>query len=235
MRAGPAILHTIVLCLVLSSAARAAPMPTGELVTPPAGFLRFCVDAPSECAPHVPENAWRPSAEALVSQQRSTAAAATVDWRTIFESARLTRQLAEVSAPPEGSGSLANKPRLLRLLQEVNRHWNTRLRSATDVAIYGRSDVWALPDGRWADCEDYALVKRRDLIRRGVAPHALSLALAKTPQGQSHAVLLISTSDGELVMDNLTDQVLPWEQVGYRWGLRQASGAPWRWVAIHQP
>jgi len=121
----------------------------------------------------------------------------------------------------------------LRQVRAVNARVNRSLRRASDREMFGRDDFWAVPeDGApGGDCEDYVLAKRHALVEAGVPVGALSIALVRTRPGDIHAVLLVATPNGEVVMDNLAPQVLPWRQTPYDWLSRQASGSA-QWVRI---
>ena len=82
--------------------------------------------------------------------------------------------------------------------------------------------------------KDYVLEKRRALIAEGVPAANLSIAIVKTPRGETHAVLLVATDRGELVLDSLSDWIQPWWKVRYTWISRQAPGQQLSWVAINQ-
>lgn len=60
----------------------------------------------------------------------------------------------------------------------------------------------------------------------------LSLAVVRTSWGEMHAVLLVSTNRGELVLDNLTSAVMSWRDVDYTWLERQKPGDPLSWVSV---
>jgi len=66
------------------------------------------------------------------------------------------------------------------------------------------------PDGVF-DCEDYALLKRRLLIARGVSPDDLHLWAVTTSQGSRHMVL----EARGVILDSLTPWALPRDQVTY--------------------
>lgn len=119
-------------------------------------------------------------------------------------------------------------------LQTINRRINRAIRRASDAETFGREDLWVLPTGPRArgDCEDYVLAKRRALIEAGVAPNALSIAIVRTRRGETHAVLLVATTEGELVLDNLSPWVLRWDQAPYDWLERQAPGRALTWVQV---
>ena len=42
-------------------------------------------------------------------------------------------------------------------------------------------------------------------------------------RGEGHAVLTIRTPDADLILDNLTDAVLPWKETGYRFIKREST------------
>lgn len=116
----------------------------------------------------------------------------------------------------------------LKLLNQINQSVNREVKKANDLDLYGQPEYWSLPrlvDGKlYGDCEDYALEKRRQLIAAGVPASALSLAVAFTARGESHAVLMISLKSGDWVLDNLTPWATPWEDLNYRWVQRQIPG-----------
>ncbi|MCG2662854.1 transglutaminase-like cysteine peptidase, partial [Brevundimonas sp.] len=116
----------------------------------------------------------------------------------------------------------------------INRSVNRQIRSASDVAVYGTEDYWQAPAqaGARGDCEDYVLAKRAALIEAGVPAAALSIAIVKTRWGESHAVLLLASTSGEYVLDNLTPWISRWDQVDYEWRERQAPGKVFEWVQV---
>ena len=117
-------------------------------------------------------------------------------------------------------------------LDAVNRAVN---RSIRPVAERGEQDVWSLPlaEGRAdGDCEDFVLEKRRALIDLGVPAETLAIALVRTSTRQEHAVLLVSTDAGELVLDSRTPWVLPWRKANYVWLKRQSAVDQSQWVEL---
>jgi predicted transglutaminase-like cysteine proteinase len=106
-----------------------------------------------------------------------------------------------------------------------------RVNSSVNWSIKPRNeagDTWSI-DPTYGDCEDYAMTKRSHLIRMGVPASALRIAYVKTSWGEGHAVLVVRTDTGELVLDNLTRAILPIQQTGLR--VVSMSGAnPNQWV-----
>ncbi len=123
----------------------------------------------------------------------------------------------------------------MKLLNDINRRVNREVQKADDFDLYGMIEYWSLPrviNGKmYGDCEDYALEKRRRLIEAGVPAAALSMAVAVTARGESHAVLVVAMEQGDWVLDNLTPWATPWSELNYRWIERQAPGSA-AWVTI---
>jgi len=121
---------------------------------------------------------------------------------------------------------------LLRRISSVNKSVNTRVKPMEDIDHYGKDEVWAYPDDGYGDCEDYVLEKRRTLAKSGVAVANLLITVVRKRNGEGHSVLTIRTDRGDIVLDNLSDKVLLWNQTGYRYMKRQSSENTGRWVSI---
>jgi predicted transglutaminase-like cysteine proteinase len=94
------------------------------------------------------------------------------------------------------------------------------------------------PDHRHLDCVGYVLAKRDALLRAGLPADVLSPAVVRTHGGVVHAVLIVTTADGDQVLDNLSPYVEPWRRVDYEWIKRQVStgnGVHWAWVGRAAP
>ena len=118
-------------------------------------------------------------------------------------------------------------------LVSVNAAVNAAVRPMNDFDIYGKDEVWAYPHGV-GDCEDYVLEKRRDLMQAGLSLSNLLITVVRKPDGEGHAILTVRTSDGDFILDNLTDAVRDWEETGYRFLKRQASDYTGHWVTIRE-
>jgi predicted transglutaminase-like cysteine proteinase len=121
-----------------------------------------------------------------------------------------------------------------RDLQEVNLFVNRSVRPVTDLAYYNSEEVWALPSS-YGDCEDYVLMKRKLLVERGWSTGALLVTVVFDEVGDGHAVLLVRTDRGELVLDNKTDAIFAWYETAYRFVKRQSVADPNRWVSVGDP
>jgi predicted transglutaminase-like cysteine proteinase len=118
--------------------------------------------------------------------------------------------------------------RELALLGKVNRAVNRAIRPAGGERGL---DTWLLEQTA-GHCNEYAVQKRHDLLAAGFPPSALLLASAVTSFGVNHLVLIVSTDRGDFVLDNLRDDIRPWNRTGYRWLARQSHRDPNFWVEI---
>jgi predicted transglutaminase-like cysteine proteinase len=116
----------------------------------------------------------------------------------------------------------------------VNQQVNRSIRAVSDMAHYGQADYWAPQSGgdESGDCEDYAMTKRHLLIETGVPSDALTFAIVRTSWGELHAVLILSTDDGDMVLDNLTPWIVRWDKTSFRWIERQMPGRPLDWRSV---
>lgn len=129
------------------------------------------------------------------------------------------------SSAPELSGVA------LATIKAVNTSVNGRIAPAPDKKIFGREEVWTYPSTR-GDCEDFALLKRRELAGNGFSLADLLLTVVRKPDGEGHAVLTVRTANGDFVLDNLNSEVRPWNETGYTYIKRQSSSDTGRWVSI---
>lgn len=103
-------------------------------------------------------------------------------------------------------------------LTEVNR----RVNGQGGTGGLGRAEI---------NCQDYVAAKRQALLKLGIAPEVLSVAVAQTSSGEPHAVLIVTTDRGEFVLDNRTPWVTPWKAMDYTWLRRQSPGSG-KWVSL---
>jgi predicted transglutaminase-like cysteine proteinase len=120
---------------------------------------------------------------------------------------------------------VAHSAALRRKLDAINNAVNRSIRFTND-----RSERWST-DVRRGDCEDFALTKRKKLIAAGVPAGALRVAVVRTRKGERHAVLVVKTDRGDLVLDNARRTIVERAHAGYRW-ISIASNDPSRWVKL---
>lgn len=129
------------------------------------------------------------------------------------------------------SGPMQLTEALWKSILEVNYTVNSSITPLTDLEIYGVEERWAYPRSV-GDCEDFALLKRKMLIDRGVDPADLLMTVALQPNGEGHAVLTIRTDHGDFILDNMRNKVLLWSETEYTYLKRQSSSQPSRWVKL---
>ena len=115
---------------------------------------------------------------------------------------------------------------------DVNNLVNTMVTPRTDMEIWGVEERWSYPADGIGDCEDYALEKRRLLMKAGVPAGNLLITVVRQPNGDGHAVLTARTSLGDFVLDNLEPRVLAWEDTQYQFLKRQSDQNSGVWVSI---
>jgi predicted transglutaminase-like cysteine proteinase len=82
------------------------------------------------------------------------------------------------------------------------------------------------------DCNDYAVTKRHELLRRGWPMRSLLLAEVGTLQGIHHLVLIVRMDNGDFVLDNLNPNIVGVSRSTYRWIRAQSPTRPKLWFTI---
>jgi len=140
----------------------------------------------------------------------------------------------ECSIRTRSSAPLRLTQKIWNVILDVNSSVNRRIEPATDMEIYGREEYWEYPIST-GDCEDYVLQKRHELHEAGLALSNLLITVVRKNDGEGHAVLTIRTDRGDLILDNLRDEVLIWSDTDYIYLKRQSLHHSGRWVTIEQP
>lgn len=116
-------------------------------------------------------------------------------------------------------------------LVEVNTTINATIVPITDEDLYQVEELWTYPAG-YGDCEDFVLAKRRQLLEYGWDPSTLLMAVVRQRNGDGHAVLMVRTDRGDLVLDNLDGMVRVWTETPYQYLKRQSQYNAGQWVDI---
>jgi predicted transglutaminase-like cysteine proteinase len=98
------------------------------------------------------------------------------------------------------------------LLKRINHSVNVSI--IPTIKSYGQNlgDGWTIgPDT--GDCNDYAVTRRHEFLESG----ALRLSVVKTASGIGHLVLVLVTTKGDIVLDNLTEVIRRWQSTDYHW------------------
>jgi predicted transglutaminase-like cysteine proteinase len=120
-----------------------------------------------------------------------------------------------------------------KLLQQINVRVNSSIAPVSDMDLYAVPERWDYPVYA-GDCEDYVLLKKRELENLGFPSHALLITVVLDEAGEGHAVLTASTSQGDFVLDNRRDAIIRWAETRYRFLKRQSQDDPRLWVALSE-
>jgi predicted transglutaminase-like cysteine proteinase len=92
----------------------------------------------------------------------------------------------------------------------------------------GAGKAWVVSP-KTGDCNDYAVTKRHELLARGWPSRALLLAEVVTTSGEHHLVLVVRTREGDIVADNLSQDIKLWTRTPYQWIRIQSPRTPALW------
>ncbi len=94
-----------------------------------------------------------------------------------------------------------------------------KVRYIGDQKNWGKSDYWATPIEfltYGGDCEDFAIAKYVSLRALGVPDRAMRIAIVKdTQKGIAHAILIVYTEDGPMVLDNQIKRMTNANAIGH--------------------
>jgi predicted transglutaminase-like cysteine proteinase len=120
------------------------------------------------------------------------------------------------------------------LLKQVNHSVNMSI--TPTLKSYGPElqDGWTIAPVT-GDCNDYAVTKRHQLLESGLPAKALRLSVVKTSSGVGHLVLIVVTTKSDIVMDNLTEVIRPWQNTDYQWLKIQSANEARLWYQVKAP
>jgi predicted transglutaminase-like cysteine proteinase len=122
--------------------------------------------------------------------------------------------------------------RTWKTLNAVNRKVNTTIKPRTDMEHWGVVDRWDLPDDGAGDCEDFQLLKRKILVEQyGMPKRAFRMTVVIDELGEGHAVMMVRTDEGDLILDNKRSAILPWHETGYVFVKREGQDGR-EWVSL---
>jgi predicted transglutaminase-like cysteine proteinase len=139
----------------------------------------------------------------------------------------------ECKTKGQGFSSIVMNDELRKQLNQVNRDINASIVATSDLQLYGEAERWAYPNGK-GDCEDFVLAKKRKLVELGYTPAALLITVVRDEHHRGHAVLSVTTSSGDYVLDNRRDGMLLWNETHYTFLERQSQSDPMQWVALQK-
>jgi predicted transglutaminase-like cysteine proteinase len=120
------------------------------------------------------------------------------------------------------------------LLMRVNREVNRSIVASERHFVNNLEVGWTIAP-ETGDCNDYAVTKRHNLLENGLPSASLRLSVIQTASGVGHLVLVVATTRGDIVLDNLTDAIRPWQATDYRWVKIQSAVDPRFWNEVESP
>jgi len=129
-----------------------------------------------------------------------------------------------------GPGKIPMTPDIWRTLNTVNRVVNDAFKLIPDKEhTYGvHEEYWDYLDPGYGDCEDFALEKRRRLVQLGLPRGAMRMATAFHKEMlYPHAILLVETNQGTLVLDQEAASVQYWDERPLMYERRERQDGRW--------
>ncbi len=117
-------------------------------------------------------------------------------------------------------------------LVEINQFVNERIRPVTDLDLYKVEELWAYPEEA-GDCEDYVLLKRYMLMKKGWPASSLLITVVRQLNGDGHAVLTVRTDKADYILDNLNERIVTWNDANYLFLKRQSMANSGSWEEIN--
>lgn len=138
----------------------------------------------------------------------------------------------ECSGAPELVDMVQLNQDLWTELLDVNSTVNMNIAPVEDKDLYLQEEFWTFPSGGAGDCEDYVLAKKKILAERGWPASAMLITVVKQENGSGHAVLMVRTDRGDLVLDNQASLISTWNVTPYKYLKRQSQSDAGRWVDL---
>ena len=129
------------------------------------------------------------------------------------------------------SARMTMTPDRWNMLYQVNTYVNTKIKPVSDQELYGKVEFWTYPTAA-GDCEDYVLMKKRQLEKLGVPSQSLQITVVLNELNEGHAVLTVATNEGDFILDNRRSDILLWADTNYTFLKRQSASNPRKWVAL---
>ncbi|MEZ5960626.1 MAG: transglutaminase-like cysteine peptidase [Hyphomonadaceae bacterium] len=237
-------MRTLAICLLLAACASpvgnerlsaASRLTPGAEVAPPDGLLDYCARRPQDCGAATTSDlrGLLPATGAATWQNASSRRRDDTVFAAMM-AARLSRGHQQPAVASSSVVTLTEER--WRELRRVNREINRAIRPTTDRALYGVEEYWQRPllvgaAGARGDCEDYVLEKRARLLALGYAPDSIAMAVAIAPGVGLHAVLIVQTDRGDVVLDNLYGEPRRLVSLDYVWISRQVGPTLSNWAA----
>lgn len=134
------------------------------------------------------------------------------------------------SKPDIGSEPIKLTPQRWAELQRVNAEVNRSIFAQPNTKGLA-AETWLIAP-KSGECHDYAVTKRHELMALGWPSSSLLLSEVVVPSGEHHLVLLVRTSEGDFVADNLSHEIRSWYKTPYHWIRIQSASNPMIWSTV---
>jgi predicted transglutaminase-like cysteine proteinase len=141
------------------------------------------------------------------------------------------RYPADCKSDPAESERIELNGETSKLLNRINQDVNAAISPTVKGFGPDLKDGWTISPVT-GDCNDYAVTKRHELLQNGLPARALRLSVVKTASGIGHLVLVVATTKGDLVLDNLTETIRPWQNTDYHWLKIQSAADARFWYEV---
>jgi predicted transglutaminase-like cysteine proteinase len=141
---------------------------------------------------------------------------------------------ADCKSDPSETVEIELSAETFELMNRVNHEVNAAILPVQKNNVIDVQDGWTIAPTA-GDCNDYAVTKRHELLQSGLPARALRLAVVKTTSGIGHLVLVVATTKGDLVLDNLVETIRPWQRTDYHWLKIQSASDARYWYDIRSP
>ncbi|MBZ9762783.1 transglutaminase-like cysteine peptidase [Mesorhizobium sp. CA8] len=145
------------------------------------------------------------------------------------------RRPKECKVPTLPAASIRLTAQNMNILKRINRTANRSIKPVSNYDHWGTMmDHWDYPTDGKGDCKIYALYKRKLLQDAGFPRQALLMTVVRDLHNEGHTILTVKTDKGDFVLDNLVDEIRPWNATGYYFLKRQSQQNPNVWVSLNQ-
>ena len=114
------------------------------------------------------------------------------------------------------------------LVKSINTKVNSDKTYLSDLLQYGVPEFWEA-NGKFGDCEDYALAKRTALLNAGWPKDKLGLCVCQA-FGSGHCCLWVDTDKGSFILDNNYAFPVKPSELPYKWESMLCDGV---WQQLH--
>lgn len=125
-------------------------------------------------------------------------------------------------------------PEVWNDIESANILANTMVKQITDQEAHGTEEKWVSFNPQTArnmqgDCEDVNRLKISLLKDMGYPDSAMRLVTGFLADGGGHAVVVLKTNQGDFILDNMHDSILPVEEVAMTFRSMQSPTHSGQW------